>query len=214
MRATSSVRPKCSQRCLSLKEFPLKAVQNLKHATTTSTEQTSMVKTYCNLKCSASSGLPAFLLTLGPLVAQITRCNRNMYAMPFESDESHTPKTLAMRTSFLARDVKTHWLDLKSQENARKTPVKILRFWPAMRKIGVFFRSSDAKCLRFRLLLWFGLPCELLRRQSLAMWVERCEPPSSVPSHPLVISQQAGPCHFCIAVLSRTQGYCILVDFL
>ena len=34
--------------------------------------------------------------------------------------ESHTPKSLAMRKSFFASDAKTHSLDLKSQENARK----------------------------------------------------------------------------------------------
>ena len=42
MRAILSVRPKCSHRCVSLKETPLKPMQFLSHATRTSTEQTSM----------------------------------------------------------------------------------------------------------------------------------------------------------------------------
>ena len=42
MRAIWSVRPKCSHRCVSLKESPLKPVLILKHATKRSTEQTSM----------------------------------------------------------------------------------------------------------------------------------------------------------------------------
>ena len=42
MRAVLSVRPKCSHRCVSLKESPLKPVPILKHATRRSTEQTSM----------------------------------------------------------------------------------------------------------------------------------------------------------------------------
>ena len=44
MRAMLSVRPKCSHRCVSLNESPLKPVQILKHATGISTEQTSMRK--------------------------------------------------------------------------------------------------------------------------------------------------------------------------
>ena len=42
MRAILSVRPKCSHRCVSLKETPLKPVQILKHTTKSSAEQTSM----------------------------------------------------------------------------------------------------------------------------------------------------------------------------
>ena len=42
MRAILSVRPKCSHRCVSLKEAPLKPVQILKHTTNNSTEQTVM----------------------------------------------------------------------------------------------------------------------------------------------------------------------------
>ena len=42
MRATLSVRPKSSHKCVSRKETPLKPVQILKHATRKSTEQTSM----------------------------------------------------------------------------------------------------------------------------------------------------------------------------
>ena len=42
MRAIWSVRPKCSHRCVSLKEPPLKHVQSLKHTTKNSAEQTVM----------------------------------------------------------------------------------------------------------------------------------------------------------------------------
>ena len=42
MRAILSVRPKCSHRCVSLKETSLKPVQILKHTTKNSAEQTSM----------------------------------------------------------------------------------------------------------------------------------------------------------------------------
>ena len=42
MRAICSVRPKCSHRCVSLKETPLKPVQSLKHTTKNSAEQTVM----------------------------------------------------------------------------------------------------------------------------------------------------------------------------
>ena len=41
-RATWSVRPKCSHKCVSLKETPLKPVQILKHTTKNSAEQTVM----------------------------------------------------------------------------------------------------------------------------------------------------------------------------
>ena len=50
------------------------------------------------------------------------------------------PQIASDAKSFFASDAKTHSLDLKSQENARKKPAKILRCWPAMRKIGVFFK--------------------------------------------------------------------------
>ena len=42
VRATLSLRPKCSHGCISLKEFPLEPVLILKHTTQNSTEQTSM----------------------------------------------------------------------------------------------------------------------------------------------------------------------------
>ena len=42
MRAIWSVRPKCSHRCVSLKETALKPVQILKHTTFYSAEQTAM----------------------------------------------------------------------------------------------------------------------------------------------------------------------------
>ena len=79
--------------------------------------------------------------------------------------ESHIPKSLAMRKSFFASDAKTHSLDLKSQENARKKTCEN----PAMlacdaRNRGVL-RSNDTKCLRFGLPLRFGLRHEHLRCQ-------------------------------------------------
>ena len=94
----------------------------------------------------------------GPNRAMQPRC-----AMRFES---HTPKTLAMRKSCFASDAKTHWFDLKSQENARKTFCEN----PAMlacdaKNRHVFLRSSDAKSLRFGLPLRFGLRCECPRCQ-------------------------------------------------
>ena len=80
--------------------------------------------------------------------------------------ESQIPKSLAMRRSSFASDAKTHSLDLKSQEDARKKPAKILRCCPAMqKKSGCFLRSSVAKCLRFGLPLRFGLRCERPRCQ-------------------------------------------------
>ena len=42
MRAIWSVRPKCSHRCVSLRETPLKPVQSLRHTTKNSAEQTVM----------------------------------------------------------------------------------------------------------------------------------------------------------------------------
>ena len=57
-----------------------------------------------------------------------------------------------------------------------KPAAKILRCWPAMRKIGMFLKiamrnacDSDSHC---------GLACDASARdaKSLAMWVERCEP--------------------------------------
>ena len=103
------------------------------------------------------------------LVAQIARCNRDV--------RSHIPKSLAMRKSFFASDAKTHSLDLKSQENARKKACEN----PAMlacdaKNRGVFqdraMRNacdSDSRC---------GLACDASTRgaKSLAMWVEQCEP--------------------------------------
>ena len=47
MRAILSVRPKCSHRCVSLKETPLKPVQILKHITKNSTEQTARESSEC-----------------------------------------------------------------------------------------------------------------------------------------------------------------------
>ena len=59
MRAIWSVRPKCSHRCVSLKETPLKPVQSLKHTTKDSAEQTAMrtkwFKHIAILNCSRAS---------------------------------------------------------------------------------------------------------------------------------------------------------------
>ena len=83
--------------------------------------------------CAVVHVLVELLDLSGPNRAMQPRC-----AMRFES---HTPKSLAMRKSFFASDAKTHSLDLKSQENARKKACEnSVVCWPAMRKIGVFFK--------------------------------------------------------------------------
>ena len=93
----------------------------------------------------------------GPNRAMQPRC-----AMRFES---HTPKSLAMRKVFsLAMRKHIRWI-WNHRKMPGKTPAKILRCWPAMRKIRVFLRSSDAKCLRFGLPLQSGLRCERPRCQ-------------------------------------------------
>ena len=51
------------------------------------------------------------------------------------------------------------------RKRATKIPAKILRCWSAMRKIGIFLRSSDAKCLWFGHSLRSGLRCERPRCQ-------------------------------------------------
>ena len=106
----------------------------------------------------ARDSLPLRQRLSGPNGAMQPRC-----AMRFES---HIPKSLAMRKAFFASDAKTHSLDLKSQENARKKPAKILRCWPAMRKIGVVFKDRAMRngC-GFGLPLRFGLRCEHPRCQ-------------------------------------------------
>ena len=80
---------------------------------------------------------------------------------------------------FFASDAKTHWLDLKSQENARKkkTYEKSCDFWPAMRKIGVFFKIERCEMPAIRTPRC-GLACDASTREakSLAIRVERCEP--------------------------------------
>ena len=78
----------------------------------------------------------------GPNRAMQPRC-----AMRFES---RTPKSLAMRKVLFASDAKTHSLDLKSQENARKKGLrKSCDVGLRCENRVVFLRSSDAKCLRF-----------------------------------------------------------------
>ena len=52
MKAMLSVRPKCSRRCFSPKEFPWEPVLILKHATRISTEQTSMRMKWLNISRS------------------------------------------------------------------------------------------------------------------------------------------------------------------
>ena len=79
--------------------------------------------------------------------------------------ESHIPKSLAMRF-FFASDAKTHPLDLKSQENARKKSLrKSCDVGLRCEKSACFLRFRDAKCLRFGLPLRFGLRCEHSRYQ-------------------------------------------------
>ena len=68
--------------------------------------------------------------------------------------------------SFFASAAKTHSLDLKSQENARKTFCeKSCDVGLRCEKLACFLRSSNAKCLRFGLPLRFGLRCEYPRCQ-------------------------------------------------
>ena len=58
MRAIWSVRPKCSHRCVSLKETPLKPVQILKHKkkiNRANRYENEMVETYRDLNCSGAS---------------------------------------------------------------------------------------------------------------------------------------------------------------
>ena len=50
------------------------------------------------------------------------------------------PQIASDAKKFFASDAKIRSLDLKSQENARKPSAKILPCWPAMRKIGIFFK--------------------------------------------------------------------------
>ena len=52
-----SVQPKCSHRCVSWKEPPLKPVQILKHTTRKSTEQMSMRTKWFELRMSEKGGL-------------------------------------------------------------------------------------------------------------------------------------------------------------
>ena len=80
------------------------------------------------------------------LVAQIAQCNRDVWC-----DSNRTPPNRQRCERVFM-----------PEEN----PAKILRCWPAVRKIGVFLRSSDAKCLRFGLPLRFGLRCERPRCQN------------------------------------------------
>ena len=61
--------------------------------------------------------------------------NRAMQPRCVLQFDSHSPKSIAMRKSFFFRLA----LNQKSQENARNTPAKILRCWPAVRNTGVHF---------------------------------------------------------------------------
>ena len=58
-----------------------------------------------------------------------------------------------------------------------KKPAKILQCWPAMRKIGVFFKIERCEMPAIRtpaaVLACDASACDA---KSLAMWVERCEP--------------------------------------
>ena len=78
MRANLSVRPKCSHRCVSLKETPLKPVKILKHTTNNSAEQNAyeneMVETYRDLNCSGASPTRSSLMWV-PVISR--NCPRN-----------------------------------------------------------------------------------------------------------------------------------------
>ena len=84
-----------------------------------------------------------FRPTTGPIGRSSVRAAwMGMRQWPKSRDSHRTPTfSLAMQKSVFASDAKTHSLDLKSQENARKNACeKRLRCWAAMRKIGVFFK--------------------------------------------------------------------------
>ena len=103
------------------------------------------------------------------LVAQIARCNRDV-----RCDSNLTPKALAMPKSFFASDAKTHQLDLKSQENARKTFCENPAMLACDAKNRHVFKIERCEMPAIRT----PAACDASTRdaQSLAMWVERCKP--------------------------------------
>ena len=60
---------------------------------------------------------------------------------------------------FFASDAKTHSLDLNHRKMPEKPSAKILRCWPAMRKIGVFLKIERCDMPAIRTPLRFGLRC-------------------------------------------------------
>ena len=100
--------------------------------------------------------------------------------------ESQTPKSLAMRRSFfvsslaMRKPISLIWNHKKNRRKilAEKSLRKSCDVGLRCEKSACFFRSSDAKCLRFGLSLFGGLACDASARdaKSLAMRVERCEP--------------------------------------
>ena len=91
LRAILSVRPKCSLRCISLKETPLKPVQTLKHTTKNSAEQTSMRTKW--FKHIAISTVQVHLLFFSLTIAQNhlgTITQRNAEMSGFDENTSIT----------------------------------------------------------------------------------------------------------------------------
>ena len=72
--------------------------------------------------------------------------------------------------------------------------MKILRCWPAMQKIGMFLRSSDAKACDSDSCCGLAWDASARDAKSLARWVERCEPLSSSPNCSLKREGLRQPC--------------------
>ena len=111
------------------------------------------------------------------LVARIARCHRDA-----RCDSNRTPPNRWRRERVFASDAKTHPLDLKSKQNARKKSLrKFCDVGLRCEKSGCFLSSSDVKWLRFGLPLRLQLACNAntCDAKSLAMRVERCEPLSA-----------------------------------
>ena len=65
---------------------------------------------------------------------------------------AHPQITSDAKKFFFASDAKTHELDLNHKKVAERPSAKILRCWPAMRKIGMFFKIERCEMLAIRTL--------------------------------------------------------------
>ena len=105
---------------------------------------------FCSYVCLVCGGCQCGSLHIsdgclsGPFGQGLSGPNRAMPPRCAMRFESHSPKSLAMREKksffFFASDAKTHSLDLNHTKTQEKPSAKILRCWPAMRKIGMFFK--------------------------------------------------------------------------